>query len=239
MKTASSITQLGSIMGIWAHPDDETFSMAGIMAAAAKNNQQVVCITATRGEAGVQDEARWPTAQLGNIRTKELKEALSVLGVTEHIFLDYNDGGCADVDVHEVVDRLTELIDLHKPDSIFTFGPDGMTGHSDHQAVSAWTVAAVNKAVHKSVLYFALQTTEQYEASIEADKNLNLFFNINKPPTKDQQDCDVCFCLDNEYMSLKKKALAKMPSQTEKLLSTFKHQLPLIIGTEAFTRYTK
>ena len=56
-------------MGVWAHPDDETYSMAGIMATAVKNGQQVICVTATRGEAGVQDHLRWPAHKLAEDRT--------------------------------------------------------------------------------------------------------------------------------------------------------------------------
>lgn len=239
MTTTQDIKNLGTIMGVWAHPDDETFSMAGIMAVARQNGQQVVCITATRGEAGVQDESRWPAHKLAGIRTKELKNALQLLGVTEHIFLDYPDGGCADISSGEAVECIVDIINRYKPDTIFTFGPDGLTGHSDHSTVSAWAVAASKKATKKPTLYFALQTTEQYEAMIEADRHLNVFFNIEKPPTKDQCDCDVCFCLDHDCLNLKQQALSAMPSQTEKLLHMFNEQVPDIIGTEAFALYTE
>ncbi len=232
------IKQLGTIMGVWAHPDDETFSMAGIMAMAAQNGQKVVCITATRGEAGVQDESRWPAHRLSDIRTNELKAALQVLGVTDHIFLDYADGGCADVDTSQAVQQITKLIDTYQPDTIFTFGPDGLTGHTDHCTVSAWTVGASKLATKKPAVYFALQTTGQYDAMMHADKHLNVFFNIDKPPTKDECDCDLCFCLDADYLALKMRALAAMPSQTDKFLTMFSDQLTDMIGTEAFTLYT-
>ncbi len=65
----SLVTELGTIMGIWAHPDDEIFSMAGIFALASQAGQNTVCVTATRGEQGVQDESRWPRADLASIRT--------------------------------------------------------------------------------------------------------------------------------------------------------------------------
>lgn len=238
MSTIQDIKQLGTVMGVWAHPDDETFSMAGIMAMAAQNGQKVVCITATRGEAGVQDESRWPSDRLADIRTSELKAALNVLGVTEHIFLDYADGGCADVDSNQAVQQITKLIDIYQPDTIFTFGPDGLTGHIDHSTVSAWAVAAAKLATKKPAVYFALQTTGQYDAMMHADKHLNFFFNIDKPPTKDECDCDLCFCLGADYLALKMRALAAMPSQTDKFLTMFSGQLTDMIGTEAFTLYT-
>ncbi len=54
--TQSDVAQLGTILGIWAHPDDETWSSAGLMAMAADNGQRVVCVTATYGENGVQPQ---------------------------------------------------------------------------------------------------------------------------------------------------------------------------------------
>ena len=59
-------------MGVWAHPDDETMSSAGIMLSAIKNGQRVICLTATKGEEGSQDEKKWPKSKLANIREKEL-----------------------------------------------------------------------------------------------------------------------------------------------------------------------
>jgi hypothetical protein len=41
------ISALGTIMGIWAHPDDEAYLSGGPMALARANGQRVVCVTAT------------------------------------------------------------------------------------------------------------------------------------------------------------------------------------------------
>ena len=234
----SNIQKLGTIMGIWAHPDDETFSMAGIMATAVTNGQKVICVTATRGEAGVQDESRWPAHSLADTRTQELHDALDILGVTDHIFLDYPDGGCNAVDQQQAIQHITTLIEVHQPDTILTFGPDGLTGHNDHSTVSAWAVAAAAKTTKTPTVYFVIQTTEQYEAMIEADRALNVFFNIDKPPIKDACDCDLCYVLDDEVLEKKLRALQAMPSQTEKMFTMFKDHMPAFIGTEAFTRYT-
>ena len=37
---------------VWAHPDDETYLAGGLSAALTDAGQRVVCVTATRGEAG-------------------------------------------------------------------------------------------------------------------------------------------------------------------------------------------
>ena len=71
-----------------------------------------------------------------SVRTAEL-EAPSVLGVDEHHWLDYPDGGCADVDVREAATGSRRSSTRSARTRSITFGPDGFTGHPDHQAVSA------------------------------------------------------------------------------------------------------
>ena len=106
---------------MWAHPDDEGYLSAGIMADAVRNGNRVVCVTATRGEAA--DPERWPPAELAEIREAEIANALEILGVTDHRWLGYPDGGCADVDAEEAVARIAAIIDEVQPDTVLTFGP--------------------------------------------------------------------------------------------------------------------
>ena len=80
------------------------------MAMATAAGSRVVCVTATRGELGVTDAARWPPDQLPAIREAELAECLRVLGVTEHHWLGYPDGGCADVTPPEGAERIAQFL---------------------------------------------------------------------------------------------------------------------------------
>lgn len=229
-----NISSLGTILGIWAHPDDEIFSMAGVMTAAVRSGQQVYCITATRGEAGVQDEERWPAAELANIRTHELDNAYKIMGVNNHVWLDYPDGGCSEVDENEAADRIASLIRQYQPDSIMTFGPEGMTGHPDHQTVSRWAELARGKASSRAKIYHAVQTPEQYQAMQEADRELDIFYNIDQPPIYERSDCDYFLEFDNELCEVKINALRAMPSQTETMLQKYADQLKPAFCIEAF-----
>jgi LmbE family N-acetylglucosaminyl deacetylase len=74
---------LGTILGVWAHPDDEAFLSSGLMADAVRKGDRVVSVTATRGELGSWDEERWPSESMGEVREAELEESLAILGVTE------------------------------------------------------------------------------------------------------------------------------------------------------------
>ena len=79
---------------------------------------------------------------MARLRRLELGASLAAVGVREHRFLGLRDGECA-VRARRAagVARIAALIDEIRPDTIVTFGPDGMTGHPDHRAVSVWTTA--------------------------------------------------------------------------------------------------
>src|SRR2546427_11454112 len=109
----------GTMLGVWAHPDDEPYLSAGLMANAARRGHRVVCVTATRGEEGSWDEERWPTSEMGKVREAEMMASLHVLGVTEHHWLDYYDGTCMDVPPDEGVVRGQSRIKENSPASVF------------------------------------------------------------------------------------------------------------------------
>ena len=137
----STPDQLGTILSIWAHPDDESYLSAGVMAAAAAAGQRVVCVSATAGELGTSDPDAWPPERLGQVRRWEAAAAMAVLGVDEHRFLDLPDGALPAHDEAGTA-MVVQLIDEIRPDTILTFGPDGVTFHPDHIAVHRWVTAA-------------------------------------------------------------------------------------------------
>lgn len=83
----------GPLLGVFAHPDDETLTGGAALALAASRGRRVVVVTATRGERGeiIPRELAHlegiPDA-VAALRTGELAAALRALGVGEHAFLD-------------------------------------------------------------------------------------------------------------------------------------------------------
>lgn len=208
------ISQLGTILGVWAHPDDESFMVGGILSMAAASGQQVICMTATKGEAGVQDESKWPAATLAATREQELKEALNILGIQNHHQFDYGDGKCADVAEEEAVPQLVELINQYQPDTIITFPPDGMTGHPDHQAVSRWARAAAKQGVKQPQVYFAVQTQEAYDSFLRVmDEQFNVYFATDNPIFVPEAECDILVKLEPTVAERKARALKAQASQ--------------------------
>lgn len=131
--------RLGTVLAVWAHPDDESFVAGGLLAAASDAGSRIVCLTATRGELGTADPGRWHTTRLARTRSRELAAAQAVLGIDEQRWLPFEDGACHTISPGHGMALVAQVIADVQPDTIVTFGPDGLTGHTDHQAVSRWT----------------------------------------------------------------------------------------------------
>ncbi|MGZ3637503.1 MAG: PIG-L deacetylase family protein [Ktedonobacterales bacterium] len=135
------------LMGIFAHPDDESFGMAGTMARATMGGHQVAIVCATRGEEGkIADPSLATQENLAQVREQELRNACKAVGVADVSFLDYIDGHLAEADVTEVVGRVVYHMRRFRPDVVVTFAPNGGYGHVDHMAIHRITLAAVDAA---------------------------------------------------------------------------------------------
>jgi LmbE family N-acetylglucosaminyl deacetylase len=210
---------LGTVLGVWAHPDDETYLMGGLMASLVQNGGRVVCVTATRGEAGSQDEVRWPSETIGQVREQELDDALGILGVEEHHWLDYIDGRCTEVDDAEAAAKIAAIIEDVGPDSVLTFDPDGHTGHPDHVCVSRWTSSAFERAAKPGAhLYHVAVAHEWLEKWGPVLEPYNVFA-PGTPLAVAREDLAISFHVTGEFLEMKMKALRAQPSQTEGLIA--------------------
>lgn len=213
---------LGTILGVWAHPDDETYLTAGLMAAAVRAGNRVVCVTATRGEEGSWDEERWPTARMGAVREAELLEGLEILGVTEHQFLDYYDGTCPSVRLEDALAKLEPIFKDADPDSVLSFGPDGMTDHADHKATCAWATEAFRRwAKPGARLYYATQTKEWAERFVPIFNKFNVFMSPDTPPVTPIEDLAINFELPPDLLDLKLRAIEAHVSQVHYMMEAF------------------
>lgn len=118
-----------------AHPDDETFGMAGTIHKNRQKGGRAYVICSTFGEKGSSHLAR-PVGEerLKAIRKKELLRAAHFLGVSRVYPLNLSDGK-----LHTLGPRLfhegLRIAREVKPDAILSFGRFGMSGHLDHIAV--------------------------------------------------------------------------------------------------------
>lgn len=78
-----------TVVGIFAHPDDEALGPAGTIAKFAKEHDfYIICVT-NGDAAGKTPEEK---EAIGEIRKEELRKSAKCLGVKEVQFLEYGDG---------------------------------------------------------------------------------------------------------------------------------------------------
>lgn len=231
-----AVPELGTVLGIWAHPDDDIYLSSGLMAAAARDGSRVVDVTATRGEGGSMDEERWPSATMGEVRTRELLRSLEILGVEEHHFLD----GPVDVDMDAHLDeagaaQVRLILDEVQPDTVLTFGPDGMTGHLAHMDVSRWATEAFRAVAPAGArLYYATYTPAWIDEWVPKLAPFDIF-RPGTPPVTPAEELGIDFRMPEDLQALKVQALAAHESQLEGLLEVFGQDgLRAAMGSEYF-----
>lgn len=138
------------LMVVHAHPDDESSQTGGTLAAYSAAGWRTILITCTDGAEGdgvagsKPGQAEHNSKQVAERRSGELDMAAVALGIHELIKLGFPDSGVpteSGVPARKVfsrrplqpmVDRLTRLIELHRPDVVVTYPPNGLSGHPDH-----------------------------------------------------------------------------------------------------------
>lgn len=163
---------LPGLMGIFAHPDDESFGLAGTLARATSQGHRAAIVCATRGEVGeIADPSLATPENLGQVREGELRAACAAVGVQDVSFLDYVDGQLADADENEAVGRIVYHLRRFRPAVVVTFAANGGYGHPDHMAIHRYTLAAVAAASDPA------RYPEQIAAGLAPHRVRKLYYN--------------------------------------------------------------
>jgi LmbE family N-acetylglucosaminyl deacetylase len=132
-----------TLAGIFAHPDDETWSLAAVFALLVPKGVRGVVWTATRGQAGqIADGSGATRETLPQAREAEERAAMAVVGVESVEFGDFVDGQVADADQDALTTAIHAFLEAELPDVVVTMEPGGVTAHPDHMAVSRTAQAA-------------------------------------------------------------------------------------------------
>ena len=146
----------GSALVIVAHPDDAEFTMAGTLAGWAKAGCRVIYVLCTDGNAG-SHEPGMTRERLAQIRRQEQRAACDTLGVSDVVFLGYDDGQLQPT--LELRRCLVSLIRQYKPEVILTSDPtslfrsDRYINHPDHRAAGQAALDAVAPAAAMPLLW--------------------------------------------------------------------------------------
>lgn len=129
------------------HPDDAEFLCGGSMARWASEGKEIILVVVTNGAAGSNDPAV-RRHELIRTREEEQRRSAKILGISEVVFLGYDDGYVEDS--HELRRDLIKQIRARKPDVVVGLDPslyyfaDRYINHPDHRRVGEATLAAVS-----------------------------------------------------------------------------------------------
>jgi len=155
-------------MSIYAHPDDQEFSVGGTLAKWARAGCEIISVVITSGDSGSNDPAKDGShkRELAELREKEQLAANAVLGVKETVFLRYADGELEPTIA--LRKDLTRLIRKYKPDVVLAGNPeawfygDEYVNHPDHRAAAQAAATAVFPSAGTRLMF-----TELLEAGYE------------------------------------------------------------------------
>lgn len=205
------------LLGVWAHPDDECYLSAGLMARVIDVGGVVRIVCATSGELGTDDIGLMGSERFARMRREELTASLGVLGVDDVHVLGIPDGGCAAVADAPMIGAITDHIASFRPDAVVTFGPDGITGHDDHRSVSRWATSAAGETDVE--LLYATMTRGFVRRHHARHDALGLFDQCpdGRPHSVQTDAVALEVSLSQDELVRKRRALAHHGSQTEQL----------------------
>jgi LmbE family N-acetylglucosaminyl deacetylase len=187
-KTPVQSTAKRRLLIAYAHPDDESFGLGGLIGKYVAEGVDVYLVCATDGDVGtVSAEFLQGYASIRDLRLAELAAATEVLGFRHVYTFGYKDSGMLGSPENdderslwyawnhcpeEVTKRVVEVIREIKPQVMITFNKYGAYGHPDHIAIQRATTEA-----------FALAGDASYETHQEPYQPQKLYYsNIPKIP---------------------------------------------------------
>ena len=172
----------GRVLSIHAHPDDQEFTVAGTLAKWARAGSTVVTVCITSGNAG-SNEYTPPSMTreaLAPIREEEQRDACRVLGISEVIFLGYEDGM---LEPSIALRRdLTRVIRRHRPDAVVCGDPTvrfyggSYLNHPDHRVAADVTLDAVFPSAETRLIF-----PELLDEGLEPHKVQAVFIHGSEP----------------------------------------------------------
>ena len=145
------------IFTVYAHPDDESFGPSALLATQARRGAMLRGLWLTRGERGQPTRQPPPSpAELAEAREADLREVADLIGYAETEVMDYPDGTLEQLPADEILAVVLQRLRGFRPDVVITFGPAGITRHSDHVAVSRATSDAFERGKAEGLPLHAL-----------------------------------------------------------------------------------
>ncbi|HUT54752.1 MAG TPA: PIG-L family deacetylase [bacterium] len=146
------------VLTIFPHQDDESIFVGGTMLKMKRDPRvRVHILCMTMGDmTDVKDKLGLSQERMGQIRMAELQSAAADLDADEVIQLHYHDQGLASQDQDALVEEVLGIVEKVGAEVLFTYGPDGMTGHIDHITLSKVVTRAWPRSSAQKLYYVSL-----------------------------------------------------------------------------------
>ena len=171
------------VLSIHAHPDDQEFTVGGTLAKWARAGSHIVTVCITSGGAGSNEHTPpgMTREALVPIREEEQRQACRVLGVSEVIYLGYEDGL---LEPSLALRReLTRVIRRHRPDAVVCGDPTVRfygaiyLNHPDHRAAANAALDAVFPSAETRLIF-----PELLAEGLEPHKVQSVFIHGSEQP---------------------------------------------------------
>lgn len=162
--------------------------------------------------------------ELAEIRRRETLEAAKVLGISKVHFLEIEDMKFGKF-AGKMREEIKRNLNLYKPEIVYTFHPNGLTGHPDHSALS------------KAVIEAAKGLSNNLRPKIFGAAVSQSIARKLKLPILAVKDSEIKkeIILSDEELARKKEALAKYQSQSY-IWGIFLEKHPEVLEKEYFVK---
>ena len=208
-------SDIGSMLIIAPHQDDESLGCGGTIALAIKANIKVHVIFVTDGSQSHPSSDKYPHVKLVGLREKEAIEALNILGVksSDIHFMTLPDGNLpapADNNFFQFAGLMADLINAIQPARIFL--PWRRDPHQDHRATWHITMEAIK---------FLNMDPDIFEYFIW------LYERASGHDLPDEDEGELLYVDITKTAKLKKRAILAHVSQTTDLIDDDQHGFKL------------
>jgi LmbE family N-acetylglucosaminyl deacetylase len=189
-------------LSIHAHPDDQEFTVAGLLAGWVQAGCDVISVIVTSGGAGSNEPTKGEDYKpvLETLREVEQTAANAVTGIRETVFLRYPDGILEPTLVlrHD----LTRVIRKYKPEAVVTADPQGVfygngyINHPDHRAAAQAALYAVFPSAETRLIF-----TDLLKEGLEPHKVKRLYVHGSE---KSDTWVDIAATIDIKIAALRK-----------------------------------
>lgn len=150
---------MNKIIIIAPHADDEVLSCGGIMAKYAAGGDEVIVIIATNAANGAPE--LYSKQRIADVRA-EAKDAHSILGVSETIFMEFPAPTLATFPSYKISLAFSDSFKIRKPTHLFLPHPSDL--HEDHNSIyRAALVSARPQGGHKISNIYCYETLSETE----------------------------------------------------------------------------